>query len=63
MKLNTAKLQEMNKEEIEKVNGGVSPFDMYTIGSELWKIAKDYGKGPGPAMEMQYKHGMPGGKW
>ncbi|MCC2439685.1 hypothetical protein, partial [Bacillus paranthracis] len=41
----------------------VSPFDMYTIGSELWKLAKEYGKGPGPSMEMQYKHGMPGGKW
>ncbi|MEI4623563.1 hypothetical protein KFD70_23245 [Bacillus pfraonensis] len=63
MKLNTAKLQEMNKEEIEKVNGGVSPFDMYTIGSELWKLTKEYAKGPGPSMEMQYKHGMPGGKW
>ncbi|HEK9101673.1 TPA: hypothetical protein SUB30_003049 [Bacillus pseudomycoides] len=63
MKLNTAKLQEMNKEEIEKVNGGVSPFDMYTIGSELWKLTKEYAKGPGSSMEMQYKHGMPGGKW
>ena len=44
MKLNTTKLQEMNKEEIEKVNGGVSPFDMYTIGSELWKLAMNMEK-------------------
>ncbi|HHK5548795.1 MULTISPECIES: hypothetical protein [Bacillus] len=63
MKLNTLKLQELNKEENEQVNGGVSPGDLWSIGTTLWEVAKDYGKGKGPAMEMQYKHGMPGGKW
>ncbi|MDM5372713.1 hypothetical protein [Bacillus cereus] len=63
MKLNTLKLQELNKEENEQVNGGVSPGDMWSIATTLYGIAKDYGKGSGPAMEMQYKHGMPGGKW
>ncbi|EEM92321.1 MULTISPECIES: hypothetical protein [Bacillus cereus group] len=63
MKLNTIKLQEMSKKEAQEINGGVGIGDMITISQTLWSMTKEYSKGPGPAMEMQYKHGMPGGKW
>ncbi|HHK5549196.1 MULTISPECIES: hypothetical protein [Bacillus] len=63
MKLNTMKLEVLNKEENEKVNGGISWGDVYTAGQIMWDTAKYYSKGKGPAMEAQYKYGMPGGKW
>ncbi|EEM92322.1 MULTISPECIES: hypothetical protein [Bacillus cereus group] len=58
MKLKEVKLKKLNQEEIEKTNGGAS-----NITNWLANQIKEYSKGPGPAMELQYKHGMPGGKW
>lgn len=59
MKLNTVKLQEISKEELQNVNGGRTII----TGPIAWDFIKKYSKGPGPEMERQYKHGMPGGKW
>ncbi|MEJ9132801.1 hypothetical protein P4408_25700 [Bacillus thuringiensis] len=62
MKLNTMKLEVLNKEENEKVNGGGWGY-VITGAQLMWDTAKYYSKGKGPAMEAQYKYGMPGGKW
>ncbi|HHK5548784.1 MULTISPECIES: hypothetical protein [Bacillus] len=58
MELKNTKLKNLNEKEIEKTNGGVTNLTMW-LGEQI----KAYSKGPGPSMEMQYKHGMPGGKW
>ncbi|MCM3737942.1 hypothetical protein M3215_19680 [Bacillus cytotoxicus] len=62
MELNSTKFETLTHEEIQNVDGG-GWGDWYTGIQIAWEMTKDYSKGPGPAMEGSYKHGMPGGKW
>jgi len=58
VELKKTKLKNLNKKEIEKTNGGA-----INVNKWIREQFESYTKGPGPSMEMQYKHGMPGGKW